>query len=92
MAIERAVLVIADIGRYTRFMREHKFSLAHAQDTVAQLLEAVIDAARPLKVAKLEGDAAFLYAPLKREQDVTALAERIPAIRAAFENRTSPKP
>jgi hypothetical protein len=62
MAIEKAQLLIADIGGYTRFMKHHRFSLAHAQDTVARLLEAVIDASGRFKLAKLEGDAAFFYA------------------------------
>jgi hypothetical protein len=61
MAIEKALLLIADIGGYTRFMKEHRFSLAHAQDTIAQLLETVIDAASSFKLAKIEGDAAFFY-------------------------------
>ncbi len=84
MAISQALLVIADIGGYTRFMREHTFALAHAQDTIAQLLEAVIDAAKPLKLAKLEGDAAFLYAPIEAAAQVETLASRMPAIYRAF--------
>lgn len=81
MAIEKAVLLIADIGGYTRFMREHRFSLAHAQDTVARLLEAVIDAAGPFKLAKLEGDAAFFYSTGEKYQ---GLARGIADIRRAF--------
>jgi len=61
--MSRALLVIADIGGYTRFMKVHRVNLAHAQYIVACLLEAVIDGAgRKLKLAKLEGDAAFFYA------------------------------
>jgi hypothetical protein len=45
MPVGRALLVIADIGGYTPFMRLHRTSLAHAQDVVARLLEAMIDAA-----------------------------------------------
>jgi hypothetical protein len=63
MAIRRAVLLIADIGGYTRYMHWNRMHLAHAQLTVAALLEAVIDAAKGLKLAKLEGDAAFFWAP-----------------------------
>ena len=44
MAIQPTFLLIADIGGYTRFMKFHRASLAHAQEIVAQLLEAVIDA------------------------------------------------
>lgn len=63
MAIRRAVLLIAEISGYTRYMHWNRTHLAHAQLTVAALLESVIDAARGLKLAKLEGDAAFFWAP-----------------------------
>jgi hypothetical protein len=63
MAIQRAVLVIADIGGYTQYMNWNRMHLAHAQLTVAALLESVIDAGKGLKLAKLEGDAAFFWAP-----------------------------
>ena len=64
MAVRPTLLLIADIAGYTRFTKMHFMSLIHAQDVVAQLLEAVIDAAAPaLKLAKLEGDAAFFYVP-----------------------------
>jgi hypothetical protein len=63
MAIRRAVLLIADIGGYTAYMNWNRMHLAHAQQTVAQLLESVIDAGKGLKLAKLEGDAAFFWAP-----------------------------
>ncbi len=63
MAIRHAVLLIADIGGYTRYMNWNRLHLTHAQLTVAQLLESVIDAGKGLKLAKLEGDAAFFWAP-----------------------------
>lgn len=63
MAVRRAVLLIADIGGYTNFLQWNRKHLAHAQVTVAGLLEAVIDAGMGLKLAKLEGDAAFFWAP-----------------------------
>jgi hypothetical protein len=63
MAIRRAVLLIADIGGYTNYMHWNRAHLAHAQLAVAQLLESVIDAGKGLKLAKLEGDAAFFWAP-----------------------------
>ncbi|WP_224247750.1 DUF2652 domain-containing protein [Hyalangium gracile] len=81
MAIEKALLLIADIGGYTRFMKQHRFSLAHAQETVAQLLEAVIDASGQFKLAKLEGDAAFFYAT---GTNYTALSRQLADIRRAF--------
>src|SRR5262249_19943344 len=63
MAIRRAVLLIADIGGYTQYMNWNRSHLAHAQQTVAGLLESVIDAGKGLKLAKLEGDAAFFWEP-----------------------------
>ncbi|MCP3097358.1 DUF2652 domain-containing protein [Myxococcus sp. K15C18031901] len=84
MAIEKALLLIADIGGYTRFMRHHRFSLAHAQETVALLLEAVIDAAGTLKLAKLEGDAAFFYVV---GEDFPTFARHVADIRRAFLSR-----
>jgi len=90
VAVERAVLLIADIGGYTRFMKVHRVNLSHAQYVVAQLLESVIDAAGPsFKLAKLEGDAAFFYALAGKsgEPDLSGLAERVTGIRNAFVTR-----
>ena len=60
MEPERAVLLIADIGGYTEYMRSHRMSLAHAEVNTARLLEKVIDAARDFDLIEIEGDAAFL--------------------------------
>ena len=92
MAIQPTFLLIADIGGYTRFMKFHQASLAHAQEIVAQLLEAVIDATgADLKLAKLEGDAAFFYLsfPPGREASLDFVAERAAAIYRAFHARAS---
>jgi uncharacterized protein YndB with AHSA1/START domain len=59
---ESAVFLIADISGYTRFL--DAVELDHAHDIMADLMGAVVKALRPpFKLAKLEGDAAFLYAP-----------------------------
>jgi hypothetical protein len=58
----RALLVIADIGGYTQFMRLHRLSLAHSEEITARLLEAAIEAAPELALVEIEGDAAFLCA------------------------------
>lgn len=92
MAIQPAFLLIADIAGYTRFMKFHKASLIHAQDVVAQLLEAVIDATKArLKLAKLEGDAAFFYVPFAAgaEPRLDFVAEQIAAIYRAFHGKAS---
>ncbi len=59
----QALLLIADIGGYTAFVRSHRTSLAHAQDVVARLLEAMIDAAKGLTLVEVEGDGVFFFAP-----------------------------
>ena len=92
MTIQRTFLLIADIGGYTRFMKFHRTSLAHAQDIVAQLLEAVIDATHPdLKLAKLEGDAAFFYLAYPRsvEPSLEFVAEQTAAMYRAFHRKSS---
>lgn len=80
--IHRAVLVIADIGGYTRFMKLTRTNLAHAQQVVADLLVAVIDASDPLRLSKLEGDAALFWMPA--EASLEAVADALMQIRAAF--------
>ncbi len=77
----RALLLIADIGGYTRFMRLHRLSLVHAQQNVVRLLEAVIDAAPRLALVNVEGDAAFLYV---REPEDEEVARSVAAVAAAM--------
>jgi len=89
MQVQSTLMLIADIGGYTRFMKFHAASLIHAQEIVGQLLETVIDAAGPrLKLAKIEGDAAFFYMPLPAGGlDANWLAARAGEIHQAFHTR-----
>lgn len=58
---ESACLVIADISGYTGFLAGAE--LDHAQDILADMMGTVVAALRPtFRLAKLEGDAAFVYA------------------------------
>jgi uncharacterized protein YndB with AHSA1/START domain len=58
---EPACLVIADISGYTGFLAGSE--LDHAQDIMADLMSTVVAALRPnFRLAKLEGDAAFVFA------------------------------
>jgi uncharacterized protein YndB with AHSA1/START domain len=60
-APEPACLVIADISGYTDYLAG--VELDHAQDILADLIDRVVKVLRPpFKLAKLEGDAAFVYA------------------------------
>lgn len=85
MAIRRAVLLIADISGYTHYMQWNRTHLAHAQLTVAKLLESVINAGKGLKLAKLEGDAAFFWAPDDNAKVV--VHERLSRMRQCFLER-----
>jgi len=69
MEVKQVVMVLADISGYTRFLRSHTTSLLHAEAIITELLEAVINhAEHPLTLSKLEGDAAFMYAPLEGDE------------------------
>src|SRR5919199_2852223 len=87
MEPERALLLIADIGGYTEYMRSHRMSLAHAEVNTARLLEKVIDAARGFDLIEIEGDAAFLSREadaLKRETAVAVTTQAVVAMHRAF--------
>jgi hypothetical protein len=75
MEPERAVLLIADIGGYTEYMRSHRMSLAHAEVNTARLLGKVIDAARGFDLIEIEGDAAFLSRQVDTAQRDAAISE-----------------
>jgi hypothetical protein len=69
---DRSLLMIADIGGYTKFMKLHRISLAHAEVITRRLLETLVEYS-PLPLIEIEGDAAFFCAPLA-QVDATAMA------------------
>jgi hypothetical protein len=75
MSSGRGLLLIADIGGYTEYMRTHRMSLAHAEVNTGRLLEKVIDAAPGLELIEIEGDAAFLYRQVDSEEPEVLVAE-----------------
>jgi uncharacterized protein YndB with AHSA1/START domain len=59
---EPVCLLIADISGYTRYLAG--VELDHSQDILADLVGTIVTALRPtFRLAKLEGDAAFVFAP-----------------------------
>ena len=84
MGSERALLLIADIGGYTDYMRAHRMSLAHAEVNTARLLEAVIDAADGFELIEIEGDAAFLSRPADGAVTIGAMSDAVVAMHRAF--------
>ena len=83
----RALLLIADIGGYTQFMRLHRLSLAHSEEITGRLLEAAIEAAPELELVDIEGDAAFLCAFESDEQAGPMVAEASLAMHRAFHEK-----
>ncbi len=58
-------LLIADISGYTSFLAG--VEIDHAQDIMADLVSTIVTSLRPtFRLAKLEGDAAFTYAPAEK--------------------------
>ena len=58
---EKACFAIADISGYTHFVSG--VELDHAQDIIADIMDTLVRALRPpFRLAKFEGDAAFVYA------------------------------
>jgi hypothetical protein len=59
---EPVLLIIADISGYTRYMTANAKTLSHSQAIITELIEVILQEIElPLEVAKLEGDAIFLY-------------------------------
>ncbi len=60
MATERACLLIADISGYTGYLTG--VEVDHAEEILTDLMGTIVSALRPgFRLAKLEGDAAFMY-------------------------------
>ena len=65
MPPDRLCLLIADISGYTEYLSG--VEIDHAQDILADLIGTVVTALRPgFRLAKLEGDAAFCFAPTEK--------------------------
>jgi hypothetical protein len=71
---DRALLLLADIGGYTEFMRLHRLNLAHSQEITQRLLESMLDAVPGLRLVEVEGDALFLSAPQDTVREWVAAA------------------
>jgi hypothetical protein len=82
---ERVLLLIADIGGYTKYMSLHRSALGHAEATTARLLKRVVEAARDFELVEIEGDAAFLSRAAGPDAKVVATtAQAAVAMHRAF--------
>ena len=85
-----AILAVADISGYTRFVVMHRCSTAHAEQIISELMETVTQhSAVPLKLQKLEGDAAFLTAEVTGPIDeaVNDVMQQVVDFMAAFHSK-----
>src|SRR6185312_5967306 len=84
-AAEPTCFLIADISGYTGYLAD--VELDHAQDILADLIGTVVTALRPtFRLAKLEGDAAFTFAPAETV-DGTLLLDTIERCYFGFRRR-----
>jgi uncharacterized protein YndB with AHSA1/START domain len=82
---ERSCLLIADISGYTEYLAG--VAIEHAQDILADLIGSVVTSLRPnFRLAKLEGDAAFCFAP-GEQIDGSVLLDTIERCYFAFRRR-----
>jgi uncharacterized protein YndB with AHSA1/START domain len=82
---ESACFVIADISGYTKFVSG--VELDHAQDIIADIMDTLLRALRPtFRLAKFEGDAAFVYA-VTEKVDGSLLQDAIESAYFAFRKR-----
>jgi len=84
-APESACFVIADISGYTSFLNGAE--LDHAHDIIADVMDTVVRRLRPpFRLAKFEGDAAFMYA-VAGKVDGSLLQDAIESAYFAFRKR-----
>lgn len=62
---EQGCLLFADITGYTKYIGDTE--ITHAQDVIADLIETIVETVTPtFEISRIEGDAAFAYAPTGR--------------------------
>src|SRR5215472_18230245 len=82
---ELAYFVIADISGYTSFLA--RVELDHAQDIIADFMDTAVKGLRPpFRLAKFEGDAAFVYA-MAEKVDGSLLQDAIEGAYFKFRRR-----
>src|SRR4029434_10205427 len=72
------MLIIADISGYTRYMTANAKTLAHSQTIITELVTTIVaQVDLPLEVAKLEGDAVFLYGKNGTDPDAWSARKKV---------------
>lgn len=87
VATQRGCLAVVDISGYTSYLAGSE--LTHAQDTLADLIETVVGVlVGPFRLAKLEGDAAFVTFE-GEHPDASTVFDTIAATYRTFRNRVT---
>jgi len=87
-----ALLVLADISGFTKFMKMHRITVTHAKQIIVKLLRSIVTTAMPpLKLIELEGDAIFFYAACYKDESeldglIAAVKTQIMAFFRSFYN------
>lgn len=80
---QNGYLLLADISGYTSYVAATE--LEHSQAVLSELLEIIVNHLTPaLKLAKLEGDAVFVYAPQHMLASADSLLDLMEATYVAF--------
>jgi uncharacterized protein YndB with AHSA1/START domain len=86
MATQTGYLVLADISGFTSYLAATE--LDHAHEILGELIELIVGKLSALlMLSKLEGDAAFMYAPATKVTRGETLLELIEATYVAFRDR-----
>jgi hypothetical protein len=68
MKIQRGIIIIVDVSGYTGFVKMHAFSIVHAEWLISELMKSIASEFKaPVKLNKLEGDAAMFFVPINDE-------------------------
>ncbi len=85
MELRKSALIVADISGYTNFVVLHRLSILHGEQIITELMEVIATKARyPLRLNKLEGDAAFFVAPIE-SPDAGGLDDIVTQVRGFFD-------
>jgi class 3 adenylate cyclase len=88
-----ALLLLCDISGYTRFVTANRETLAHSYVIILELMQALTQQVRvPFEIAKLEGDAVFLFSWLPtevvaRQRTMANVLELMQEMFAAYDSR-----
>jgi hypothetical protein len=85
-----AILVVADISGYTKFVVMNRSSIIHAEQIITELMETVTkNTELPLTVQKLEGDSVFMYAEIgtSRREAINDMTRQVVNFMSSYQSK-----